>query len=967
MINNNIEKSREIRIGLVLYGGVSLAVYINGVAQEFFNAVRGRGVYKLLKALTDSDIVVDVISGTSAGGVNGVLLAYALCNNKEFTHCANLWREHGDIAELLRPATTKAENCPSLLRSEDYYQPCLEEAFRRMPDCGENSAEDVSQFNELDLFVTGTDVHGTTATTIDDAGNAIDVKDHRAVFVLKHRRGRKEPFNPGADRRGDETLFQALAKLSRITSCFPSAFAPVAVGVAKEDAIADERLRLWGKLSKEQAHFIDGGVLDNKPFTSTIREIFYRMPIREVERRLFYVEPDPERFRTPIQSAAPNVLQVVMRALVSIPSYETIADDLRLLAEHNNKVERFQRLLACMKPDRTALPAETQRFINSMDRWHAEGYAPSERMDCGYAQSRLLALSESAIQGVLKNDGGPILGAVERDAMQRLLQSFDRWPGSGAETLYHFDVNFRLRRLFHVLYYACPEPDVTDEPAQNARIKTRWFIGRQIKLLEIIKSAMERLFDEIEFEWVHVEADEIWRNIDAAMRLLLHAEGVLPTYYAASWQDAEPQAWLGQRDLTQVNELLKGRVAHIKLRLERNLPLDVPVGFCSALRLTDLCEQRMMRLCSRASGIGVALEAGYTNFTTLDAQTYPLELVGELREKDVIRTVRISPYDARRGFSNRNANDKVCGDRFAHFGAFFKRSWRANDILWGRLDAAGQLIETLMEAPRLEKSLARASVRNGVRRRLNTDLDPAQLFPKSGHAVHAQLRMWLEQLCADDAAVRQQALAGAATKLDLLVETAQFEILHDAQTGLGAIIGDAIRQQTVWNQYRVAKKRERLGQDVPEFEAAHNIFFGRGAGQLDPLVATVAAEEMAHRALERYAAHVPDNKASRPMETPLGVFFVTKYRVGLESIAKDLPLAVSLDILSQALLVARSCIIGAFGSAAGRVRRSIIYIAISAVLWTFRGFALLWRRMAGLQALLIVAVFVFIAYLVLRT
>jgi len=41
-----------------MFGGVSLAVYINGVARELFRAVRGRGVYRLLQALTDSEIVV---------------------------------------------------------------------------------------------------------------------------------------------------------------------------------------------------------------------------------------------------------------------------------------------------------------------------------------------------------------------------------------------------------------------------------------------------------------------------------------------------------------------------------------------------------------------------------------------------------------------------------------------------------------------------------------------------------------------------------------------------------------------------------------------------------------------------------------------------------------------------------------------------------------------------------------------
>jgi hypothetical protein len=49
----------------VLCGGVSLAIYINGVAREFFEGVHGRGVYWLLKHPIDSDIVVDIVSGAS--------------------------------------------------------------------------------------------------------------------------------------------------------------------------------------------------------------------------------------------------------------------------------------------------------------------------------------------------------------------------------------------------------------------------------------------------------------------------------------------------------------------------------------------------------------------------------------------------------------------------------------------------------------------------------------------------------------------------------------------------------------------------------------------------------------------------------------------------------------------------------------------------------------------------------------
>src|SRR5262245_4181725 len=115
---------REVRLGLVLYGGVSLAVYMNGVANEFFDVVKGRGPYKLLKALTASDVGVDIGSGTSAGGINGVLLSYALSNDRAFGTCRSFWREAADIESLLREPSSPPPR--SLLRGETYFQDQLE-------------------------------------------------------------------------------------------------------------------------------------------------------------------------------------------------------------------------------------------------------------------------------------------------------------------------------------------------------------------------------------------------------------------------------------------------------------------------------------------------------------------------------------------------------------------------------------------------------------------------------------------------------------------------------------------------------------------------------------------------------------------------------------------------------------------------------------------------------------------------
>ncbi|HEX6275475.1 MAG TPA: hypothetical protein VFZ53_20685, partial [Polyangiaceae bacterium] len=122
--------AHEVRLGLVMYGGVSLAVYINGIANELFRAVRGRGVYRVLKELTDSDVAVDIVSGTSAGGINGILLGYALANSREFAPSTEIWREGADIGALLRKPYDGVAS--SLLDSENVYQPRLEQVLERM-------------------------------------------------------------------------------------------------------------------------------------------------------------------------------------------------------------------------------------------------------------------------------------------------------------------------------------------------------------------------------------------------------------------------------------------------------------------------------------------------------------------------------------------------------------------------------------------------------------------------------------------------------------------------------------------------------------------------------------------------------------------------------------------------------------------------------------------------------------------
>src|SRR5215813_9958796 len=99
-----VDYTKEVRFAVVMYGGVSLAIYINGIAQELLRLVRstaaassaGMGnterVYRKLNYLlankqgglagaeeavkSDQPVctkfLVDIVAGTSAGGINGI-------------------------------------------------------------------------------------------------------------------------------------------------------------------------------------------------------------------------------------------------------------------------------------------------------------------------------------------------------------------------------------------------------------------------------------------------------------------------------------------------------------------------------------------------------------------------------------------------------------------------------------------------------------------------------------------------------------------------------------------------------------------------------------------------------------------------------------------------------------------------------------------------------------------------------
>ncbi|GAA0772008.1 patatin-like protein [Roseibium denhamense] len=124
-------KEIELRLALVLYGGVSLAIYMHGVSREVLNLVRASKVrlerksragsaptqqtaqppaqrafqdlLDLMSSAADIRVVVDAIAGASAGGVNGIMLARALAHDLPLDSHSRMWLENADVTRLARP------------------------------------------------------------------------------------------------------------------------------------------------------------------------------------------------------------------------------------------------------------------------------------------------------------------------------------------------------------------------------------------------------------------------------------------------------------------------------------------------------------------------------------------------------------------------------------------------------------------------------------------------------------------------------------------------------------------------------------------------------------------------------------------------------------------------------------------------------------------------------------------------
>lgn len=768
-------KEKELRFALVCYGGVSLAVYMHGITKEICKLARAsrsfhalppgiaredavyaaadgsnqnadtEAVYfRLLQqigAKLDLRIIVDVIAGASAGGVNGLMLARALAHDLDVDALTPLWLEKADVDELLDPHARAAWHDKwyvrlflrfgsrrlmnavpddaefrrklSLFMRSRWFKPPFDgniltrHFYDSMNGMGTPVGREASLLplgHRLDAFVTVTNYHGyPTRTRIHDPP-FIDEREHRQSLSFTYRHW---PRGRVASDFATDNL-PGLTFAARATSSFPGAFPPATLAeidhllvekgigwTGRVDFIARNlRPYLSGEQKISDVAFLDGAVLINKPFAQAIAAIEGRPAFRHVDRRLLYIEPNP---RPPSKRSErpPGFFSSLKGALSDIPRQEPIHDDLTWVTEFNREVGRLKSIIDAARPHISAL-------VNRA----AKGRVDAIRSPADVAHLR------DAVSTLATQEAGFAYEGYMRLKLDRVL---DAIIGAFADICGMDDRPERRDWLHAVLHNWANRKQVAansaalnpgmhgkgDVPEWVAFLMNADVAFRQRRIRFVIRSlntlyakAGEDLYRDLQTDALDCLKEDLYSHlaqlnpVDRTSRfpVQLKQDAVnLLTGGDARMLDPGPFA---TAHADALDKLMGDLADHLALE-EATARTDALIAAIDPNQVGAVARWDLVQ--------------AYVGFGVWDVITYSLTHARDLGEFDEVRVDRISPLDAAT-LREACGEESIQGQSTFSFGAFFSRRVRENDYLWGRLHAAERLIDIVLDAARLENA-----------------------------------------------------------------------------------------------------------------------------------------------------------------------------------------------------------------------------------------------------------------------
>ena len=670
------DEREEIRLALALNGGTSLAVWMGGVAQELDRFRRRDSTYGALLDLVHSTSRIDVIAGTSAGGLNGALLGLAIGRNVKLSGLSELWVNKGALFDLLRDPFER--DPPSLLRGDEYFLPALRDAFARIA----SSAPAAPGGHPLVLMITATAMKAESRGFPDHFGSVIGDNDHRAIFRFER--------NDSVDHFGDPDAVDRLALAARTSASFPGAFEasfiPVGASVPGRPDM-EGILRASGNKVSGNRWAIDGGVLVNTPVGPMIDAVLKMPASRQVRRVLAIVVPRGKDFGGPAQpdeqTKVPSVLNVVLGSLTGIPRQQSIGEDLDRLTEYNREVarrrDRRQQLLA-------DLGAEALRDVAGRVSDTYVGIRASDTVDSLLGE----IFADAEARDVIAETEVSAAPEASRGAIQRALRTAFSEPVPSPEAY--------LRR--------------SRRPTRRNRLTEGWRFGTSALeraasvVADVLRSALQIV--PLANGEVRGELRALRAETYAAIEDLGRFQNAERLTLGHQWEAATEAATSEDRLVVWAEELRAAReqaappeeLADISRRLASALAQAAESlrGIELAGDEGDTLKQAVAALApsedpEEAARQLLALEVAERVLSTADrSPRQPIQLIQ-------ISADTPSVFAPERTTAER----KLTGVQLNHFGAFYKRSWRANDWLWGRLDGSARLAQIIFTPRRLRQ------------------------------------------------------------------------------------------------------------------------------------------------------------------------------------------------------------------------------------------------------------------------
>jgi patatin-related protein len=733
------DDAEVVRLALVLNGGVSLAVWIGGVTHELDRLRRAfemeqESAYAQMLRCLGCVVRIDVIGGASAGGLNGAMLASAIAYGRSLADATPIevkehaepgspaqaeaeansearegsgadtddgdqvwmrgqWLDLGDLAIIMRKPSNVNTGPSSLIDgNRGMFEPLRDKVFAKLvPNAGPTSSE---TRQPVVYVATTTDVAGEPVRRFDDYGAEFRDREHRAMlqftsdpenlwatstdddFALRH-----VPGGPSlASRRADVRAKLALA--ARSTSSFPVAFEP-----AHWDAGTDV-----ASFSSPR-YLADGGIFDNAPFGRVIDAIRERRATRLTHRVLAYV------------CAYDNPLAVEMVDFSSPPSISAIIDLTLNKPRDVSMTTGLARLDEMRHGQDDRLRPRDELVIAIASGDVLTGLASD--LFAGYQLSRL-ELVLDRIVALAQSELGSMDPSLNRNIDRAL--ALDAAIDASAVPL-KFDVQGEWRWgitaakrgidvLTDALLYALR---LTPRDASGADARTSLRASRE--RLSHLWNQLDRLGDEIDQAETVAFGETAAASAPDWIQRVFEARGAVIAAWPGDRKLALGPAPAARRTPRKIliqaigevraqrplldavadagdNEFDAARARYVTAIA--GLLGDVPVVAESAASLA--ADEKVLKAIASLDVLSVAL--GATAAT--DTPRFEVKRM----------TARAYGPDGLR----HEPGDKLAGLQLGHFGGFLKRSWRANDWMWGRVDAVDHITQLLLAPARLRRA-----------------------------------------------------------------------------------------------------------------------------------------------------------------------------------------------------------------------------------------------------------------------